>query len=175
MRALIAAALVAVAATDELLELELGAGQATRRHLQARPEPEPPVGGLSPHGPPSPPHPPGTPPLPPLVSSDVSTGGCAAAFGSRPTIATVDAPAGAFVTPRAMAFNPARPGELWVADSGRDAASVVELSAGGASAGGAISARAVRVVKDRAQYHYMDQVSSIAFDPIGQFATCQER
>ena len=43
------------------------------------------------------------------------------------------------------------------------------------SASGAISVNAVKVIKDRAQYHYMDQVSSIAFDPIGQFATCQER
>ena len=167
MRTVLAAALLAsMAAADELLELEHGTG---KRQLQI-PEPEPGRGGSSPNGPPSPPHPPGSPPPPPLRSSDAR--GCAAEFGSSPTIGTVSAPAGAFVTPRAMAFNPIRPGELWVADSGRDAASVVEL---GQSASGAISVNAVKVIKDRAQYHYMDQVSSIAFDPIGQFATCQER
>ena len=31
-----------------------------------------------------------------------------------------------------------------------------------------------RKLKDRAQYHYMAHVSAIAFDEIGQFATCQE-
>ena len=34
--------------------------------------------------------------------------------------------------------------------------------------------REAKVVKDRAQYHYMDQVSSLSFDKNGQFATCQE-
>ena len=30
------------------------------------------------------------------------------------------------------------------------------------------------VLADRARYHYMDHVSTLAFDGIGQFATCQE-
>merc|ERR1719353_1647011 len=68
-----------------------------------------------------------------------------------------------------MAFNPSRTGELWVADAGRDGATILNLT-GGAT----IGASSVKAIKDRAQYHYMDQVSSIAFDPIGQFATCQE-
>ena len=79
-------------------------------------------------------------------------------------------PTGAFVQPRALAFNPRRAGELWIADSGRDSATILELT----GAGGNVSAGNVRAIKDRARYHYMDHVSSIAFDPVGQFATCQE-
>ena len=29
-------------------------------------------------------------------------------------------------------------------------------------------------LSDRAPFHYMDKVSSISFDSLGQFATCQE-
>ena len=79
-------------------------------------------------------------------------------------------PTGAFVQPRALAFNPRRAGELWIADSGRDSATILELT----GAAGNVSAGNVRAIKDRARYHYMDHVSSIAFDPVGQFATCQE-
>ena len=67
-----------------------------------------------------------------------------------------------------MAFNPASATpQLWVADSGRDGVSVFNLSASG-------TVGETRVLKDRAQYHYMADVSSISFDAIGQFATCQE-
>lgn len=110
------------------------------------------------------------PPIPPYSPIGAAAFGCAPAFGASPSIATVETPAGAFIAPRAMAFNPARPHELWVVDSSRASATVLELSA----STGSVRTDGTKVVKDRAQYHYMDQVSSIAFDPVGQFATCQE-
>ena len=36
------------------------------------------------------------------------------------------------------------------------------------------SSGATRQLADRAPYHYMARVSSISFDSVGQFATCQE-
>lgn len=105
-----------------------------------------------------------------MTPTDMLAHGCAPAFGIDATVVPVQTPAGAFVRPRAMDLNPVRAGELWVADAGRDGVTILELS----GAGGSVSAHNVRAIKDRAQYHYMDQVSSLAFDPLGQFATCQE-
>ena len=74
--------------------------------------------------------------------------------------------AGALLEPRAVAVHPTRPAELYIADASRSAIVVANTSAVGAAS--------ARVLKDRAQYHYMARVSSLAFDGLGQYATCQE-
>jgi len=96
--------------------------------------------------------------------------GCLPALGVSPSVATLATPAGALKSPRALAFNPAAPTELWVADIGRDGLTMLDINV----THDHVEVHEARVLKDRAQYHYMDHVSSIAFDPIGQFATCQE-
>ena len=66
---------------------------------------------------------------------------------------------------RALAFNPVAADELWLADDTSDGMVVLDMS--DANAPG-------RLMKDRAQYHYMSNISSFSFDATGQFATCQE-
>ena len=66
------------------------------------------------------------------------------------------------MSPRALAWHPTKPGELWVADGASD--SLVVVNADGTD----------KHLRDRGSYHYMDKVSSLSFDAKGQFATCQE-
>ena len=161
------ASMVLLTSADDLLDMELDTGPASmaRRHLQSA-TPEPAV-----QQPPLPPAAPPPPPLPPRPPVSLLSYGCAPAIGVNPVVSSVLAPRDAFRHPRALAFNPAATAsghELWVADSGRDALTVIELDEHHDNV------LATKIVKDRAQYHYMDQVSSISFDVNGQFATCQE-
>lgn len=158
---------------DTLLDLEL----SLRRELQSEPEPsdggpsQPPSPPAPPQLPPLPPPSPMLPPRPPLFPGLISAEGCTTALGPNPEVQEVAAPIGSFETPRALAFNPASPGELWVADSGRDALTVLDLASAASNDSAVLSAR---ILKDRAQYHYMDHVSALSFAPSGHFATCQE-
>ena len=89
--------------------------------------------------------------------------GCAAALGAaRSTVGYAAADAAGLVSPRALAWHPTKPGELWVADGASD--SLVVVNADGTD----------KHLRDRGSYHYMDKVSSLSFDAKGQFATCQE-
>ena len=163
-----ATAPTAITDDDPLLRAELSGSH----RVLAEPEPEP---GTTqspppPSPPPSPSPPPTPPPRPPRYPVSTLAFGCAHALGPEPTGHALNLPEGALLQPRAMAFNPATSGsklQLWIADSGRDGLTVVDMDANGI-------ATSTKVLKDRAQYHYMDQVSSLAFDANGQFATCQE-
>ena len=145
---------------DDLLALELGV--QGHRHLQS--EPADPASPALPSPPAFPPSPPTTPPFPPFLP--LTADGCSPALGTNPRVSALAVPSGALVAPRALAFNPIRQQELYVADSGRSAVTVLEVDGAAVLHG--------RVLKDRAHYHYMDHISSLAFDSIGQFATCQE-
>jgi len=118
-------------------------------------EPEPDVTESSP--------PPPSPPSWPIA--DIN--GCAPAFGHLPLIVEIPLPEGAAVKPRAIAFNPIGNRELWLGDTGRNALVRATLDANRA-------VEEVVVTKDRAEYHYIDNISSVAFTPTGEFATCQE-
>ena len=107
--------------------------------------------------PPSPP-----PPLPPPpVSVSATATGCAAALGDARTVVPFEGVP--LSQPTALAWHPTQPTELWVTDAGSDSLTVLDASSG-----------ATKQLGDRAPYHYMDRVSSISFDSLGQFATCQE-
>ena len=131
---------------------------------QAQPEPV----EDAPPSPPAPPAAPSPPALPQIVGNN-----CAAAFGTNPEVETLRLPQGALVNARTLAFNSAVVGELWIGDESRSGLARLEL---GASTLSGTSANVTRVTltKDRAEYHYLDRISSISFDPKGQFATCQE-
>ena len=139
------------------------ASAASARMLSEDPAPEPEPQLTSPS--PSPPLPPG-PPRPP--SAPLATGsGCASLLGTSRSIETLEVPSKALREPRAIAFNPVGPRELWVADGGSSALARLQLGEG-------TSLRHFLLTKDRAEYHYMAGVSSLGFDATGQFATCQE-
>ena len=107
----------------------------------------------------SPPPPPAPPPLPPGLYGH--SAGCADALGTARTVVPVtDVPLN---TPTALAWHPTRPGELWLTSRATDSITVLNTTS-----------MASHQLGDRAPYHYMDQVSSISFDALGQFATCQE-
>mmetsp|Transcript_35125 Transcript_35125/g.92209 ORF Transcript_35125/g.92209 Transcript_35125/m.92209 type:complete len:740 (-) Transcript_35125:30-2249(-) len=136
-----------------------------RRELVA-PEPEPSTGSP----PPTPPAPPPSPAPPPLIVHN-----CAAAFGTTPVVETINLPKDTLDNARALDFNPALAGELWLADAGRSSLARIRLSEQTlAGASTEVGLSEVTLVKDRAEYHYLPEISSIAFDPLGQFATCQE-
>ena len=107
----------------------------------------------------------------PAGSSAVPFGvGCAPALGVQssveyltPTIADHPGLKAGPLALRALAFSPVAANELWLADDTSDGMVVLDMS----DATG-------RLMKDRAQYHYMSNISSFSFDAIGQFATCQE-
>ena len=76
---------------------------------------------------------------------------------------------------RALAFSPVAADELWLADDTSDGMVVLDMS--NATAPG-------RLMKDRAQYHYMSNITAMAwnrvssrsgeFDTFGFLATCQD-
>ena len=148
-------------AASALLGATVESVDAPVTSVVATPAPSPPPPSLPPASPPPPPAPP--------VSLAGFAAGCAAAFGTARTVEAVSsgssgaADAVALSSPRALAWHPTRLGELWVADAATDSLTVLNTSSG-----------ASRVLADRARYHYMDRVSSLAFDGVGQFATCQE-
>ena len=103
-------------------------------------------------------------PPPPSPSSPVSVStpaGCAVALGETRTV--VDFQNVPLSQPTALAWHPTHTSELWVTDAASDSITVLDTSSG-----------ATRQLADRAPYHYMARVSSISFDSVGQFATCQE-
>ena len=87
--------------------------------------------------------------------------GCAVALGEARTV--VDFQSVPLSQPTALAWHPTHTSELWVTDAASDSITVLDTSSG-----------ATRQLADRAPYHYMARVSSISFDSVGQFATCQE-
>ena len=106
---------------------------------------------------PSPPPPSPSPP----VSVSATAAGCAAALGDARTVVPFqNVP---LSQPTALAWHPTQTAELWVTDAASDSLTVLDTSSG-----------ATRQLGDRAPYHYMARVSSISFDSVGQFATCQE-
>lgn len=106
------------------------------------------------------------PPAPPSLPMAV-VNGCAPAFGKTPQIVQVNLPEDSVLRPRSLAFNPIGDRELWIADTGRNALTRAILDQNRA-------VEEVMVTKDRAEYHYLDNISSISFTPTGEFATCQE-
>ena len=119
------------------------------RGLAGDATPEPNANPKTPPAVPPPPAQPPNPPLPPNVPLESLASvaqGCAPALGVSPSIGALGVPAGALKSPRALAFNPAEPAHLYIADAGRDALTIVNVSATGA-------VTASRVIKDRAQYH----------------------
>ena len=103
-------------------------------------------------------------PPPPSPSSPVSVStpaGCPIALGEARTV--VDFQNVPLSQPTALAWHPTHTSELWVTDAASDSITVLDTSSG-----------ATRQLADRAPYHYMARVSSISFDSLGQFATCQE-
>lgn len=68
--------------------------------------------------------------------------------------------------PRDLAFNPARPYELWAVNRPDDG-TVLFFDPG-------TPAERVEVRLDKFRNHFMEEVSSIAFGDYGNFATCQE-
>ena len=68
--------------------------------------------------------------------------------------------------PRDLAFNPMKPGELWVVNRADDSAVII------ADAGGGDQTSEWR--KDIYANHFMEEVSSLSFAPNEQFGTCQE-
>ena len=108
-----------------------------------------------------------SPPPPPSMPALVNVSGCAPALGRSPQIKTVALPKDAVLLPRSLAFNPLGDRELWLGDSARSALTRVHLDWN-------LGVVDIMVTKDRAEYHYNDNVSSLSFTPTGEFATCQE-
>ena len=108
---------------------------------------------------PSSPSPPQPSPSSPISVS--TPAGCAVALGETRTV--VDFQNVPLSQPTALAWHPTHTSELWVTDAASSSITVLNTSSG-----------ATRQLADRAPYHYMARVSSISFDSVGQFATCQE-
>merc|ERR1719353_994550 len=88
---------------------------------------------------------------------------CARAFGRQAVAQVVATDAHGLASPRDLQFHPLNPDELWVANNDTDSLTIIDTVAGTAV-----------TRKDRAPYHYMERISSLAFDSRGYFATCQE-
>ena len=108
-----------------------------------------------------------SPPPPPSMPALINMSGCAPALGWSPETAMVTLPKDAVLFPRSLAFNPLGDREVWLGDSTRSALTRVHLDESGRVVD-------ISVTKDRAEYHYMDNLSSLSFTPTGEFATCQE-
>merc|ERR1711871_725432 len=88
---------------------------------------------------------------------------CAPAFGRAATSSVMATGAHGLAHPRDLQFHPLRTNELWVANNDTDSITIIDTVAGTAV-----------TRRDRAPYHYMERISSLAFDSRGYFATCQE-
>ena len=101
-----------------------------------------------------------------LLSGAIALG-CAPALGAGVPATRMldDESLGSLGMPRAISFNPALPEALYVADSASGSLAVLNTTTTPPSA---------TFLKDRAEYHYMASISAFSFDPLGQFATCQE-
>lgn len=91
-----------------------------------------------------------------------------AAWGdaSRAGFSVVADAADGLKRPRDLAFNPLRPAQLWVVNQESDGTVMLERPG---AADQTVDART-----DAVAFHFMDQVSSIAFAPDNTFATCHE-
>jgi len=87
---------------------------------------------------------------------------CAPVFGSEAIALTIQEPLN---TPTDLEFNPLTK-QLWITNAGTDDFTIVH------DAG--TSKQASRKLKDRGQYHYMANVSGLAFTAEGNVATSQE-
>merc|ERR1719353_1429071 len=90
---------------------------------------------------------------------------CAPALGLQHHSETQVTAADGLANPRDLEFDPAHPHMLWIANNDTDALTIVDTTGGAMSAMG---------LQDRAPFHYMERISSLAFEPGGYFATCQE-
>jgi len=99
----------------------------------------------------------------PLAGAAANAGLCAPPFGLQNSLTVEFTNDEGLNHPRDLAFHPLRPNELYVANNDTDAITIIDTVAGTAV-----------TRKDRAPYHYMERISSLAFDSRGYFATCQE-
>ena len=90
---------------------------------------------------------------------------CAPTLGEQHHIETVATAAHGLANPRDLQFNPAHPNMLWIANNDTDDLTLIDMNVGVSSA---------MDLRDRAPFHYMERISSLAFDSRGFFATCQE-
>ena len=88
---------------------------------------------------------------------------CAPAFGLQNSVVVEFTNDEGLNNPRDLQFHPLNPNELWVANNDTDSITIIDTVAGTAA-----------TRRDRAPYHYMERISSLAFDSRGYFATCQE-
>jgi plastocyanin/DNA-binding beta-propeller fold protein YncE len=94
---------------------------------------------------------------------DASSASCAPAFGLQNAVIVEFTNDEGLDNPRDLQFHPLNPNELWVANNDTDSITIIDTVAGTAV-----------TRRDRAPYHYMERISSLAFDSRGYFATCQE-
>merc|ERR1711871_666269 len=90
---------------------------------------------------------------------------CVASVGQQQHTEVVARAAHGLNNPRDLQFNPAHPSMLWVANNDTDDLTIIDVGLGASSA---------MTLRDRAPFHYMERISSLAFDTRGYFATCQE-
>eukprot|EP01043_Picozoa_sp_COSAG02_P017400 COSAG02_NODE_788_length_17190_cov_18.177403_10_plen_511_part_01 len=96
-------------------------------------------------------------------SSQDTSASCAPAFGLQNAVTVEFTNDEGLDNPRDLQFHPLNPNELWVANNDTDSITIIDTVAGTAV-----------TRRDRAPYHYMERISSLAFDSRGYFATCQE-
>ena len=94
------------------------------------------------------------------TANSTDVGACAPLVGRANAVEVF---AGDADYPADIAFHPEKPHELWIANKATDDVTILDVDSG----------TAVKR-RDRAAYHYMDDIISLAFDDRGFFATCQE-
>ncbi len=100
-----------------------------------------------------------------VVLSATVTTGCQSVI--IPDLEVVATKRDGLANPTDLAFNPARPGELWVVNRDDDSTTIIfdALDA---------DKRSIETLVDPYALHFMDRVSSISFDTNGLFGTCQD-
>eukprot|EP01047_Picozoa_sp_COSAG01_P075952 COSAG01_NODE_13182_length_1624_cov_0.878689_2_plen_213_part_01 len=61
---------------------------------------------------------------------------------------------------------------MWVANHDTDNIAIIDIA--NSTARNNVVSGASKVIADRAAYHYMEKITSLAFSPHGMFATCQD-
>ncbi|KAG1660112.1 hypothetical protein FOA52_015092 [Chlamydomonas sp. UWO 241] len=120
------------------------------------------------------------PPYPPIAQPGAyAVLTCVPQFGRGPVVSSTLGDFGVSATlglpllarPRDLGFHPTT-GELWVANNDTQALTLLSGVASALGLGTAPLAAAIRT--DRANYHYMARLTSVAFGRNGMLATCQE-
>eukprot|EP00966_Prymnesium_polylepis_P105303 2438753-Prymnesium_polylepis.1 len=100
-----------------------------------------------------------------LTRATEAAAGCAAPLGQGQSVSMLLGPAGDHLNdPSSVNYHPIT-GELYVTDRANESFAAFNFSTNPPTA---------KYYRDRASYHYMTTVSALSFDPLGQFATCQE-